>query len=312
MILSRRIKSWVYKVFMSGPVNQLRNTIIKELDRQASRQSFDNLWDKTLHCKESGITNDHYCEEEVVVSLTSYGDRIHSVHLAIESIMRQTVKPNRIVLWLSEEEFKGKTLPIALQMQQKRGLTIAYCEDLKSYKKLIPSLTLFPEACIITIDDDIAYYPDFLERLINTHKESPSDICALRMHEMKIRDNGNILPYNNWRLCIEKCPEENRLAFFTTGGGVLFPPHSLSDEVFNKDVYMSECATADDVWFNAMRILNGVKVTRVFSENPKGDYTELPSSNTDPLKGKNMNQGGNDKAVAAVFGRYDLLNRKSL
>ena len=310
--MPNRIKSWIYELLLSGSVNQLKNAVVEESNRLAGKQSFDNLWYLTLHCRESGVCSERICEEEIIVSLTSYGDRIHNVHLAIESMMQQTIKPNRIILWLDESEFKGKALPVALQMQQKRGLTVAYCEDLKSYMKLIPTLKRFPEACIITIDDDAAYNPDLIEKLIHSHKENPSDICAGRIHGITLRDNGMPMPYMEWNLCLEECPEKNELAFFTGVGGVLYPPHCFSDEVFDKDVYMAICANADDVWFNAMRLLNGVKVTKVFSVTPLGDFTELCSSNINPLRRHNWYRGGNDDTISAVFDRYGLSKVMSL
>lgn len=282
--------------------------ILLKTDRLMSRQLFNYYWEKTLSCKEMGVSGDRLCNEEVVVSLTSFGDRVKYVHLAIESIMQQTMKPNRIVLWLAEDEFKEKTLPIALQLQQKRGLEIVYCEDLKSYKKLIPSLKRFPDACIITIDDDIAYCPDMVEQLIQAHKDNQTSICALRMHGIVLDDKDNIKPYREWQWCINKCPENNKLAFFTTGGGVLFPPHCFPVDVFDKSVFMGMCGTTDDVWFNAMRILNGVNVRKVFSVYSNGYLSELPSSNINPLHSNNWS-GGNDRAINAVYRRYNLFDK---
>lgn len=277
--------------------------IMLGVKQQTAVQISNYLWDKTLNCKESGVSDKKQCDEEVVVSLTSHGDRIYLAHLAIESIMQQTVKPNRIVLWLAEDEFKGKTLPVALQMQQERGLEIAYCENLKSYKKLIPSLKRFPESCIITIDDDLAYNPDLLEKLISAHNDCPSTICASRIHGMLLDGPGKLKAYKDWQLCIEKCPENNNMAFFTTGGGVLFPPHCFNDEVFNKDVFMDICETADDVWFNVMRLLSGVEVKKVFAIRPDGDFSVLLSSEINPLMLNNW-RDYNDKAISAVLGRY--------
>ena len=39
---------------------------------------------------------------KIIVSLTSIPSRIHLTHLVIESILRQTVLPDKIVLWLSK------------------------------------------------------------------------------------------------------------------------------------------------------------------------------------------------------------------
>lgn len=296
------------KIYMRRTQEQIMDCVLKESKRLAGKQSYDYLWDKTLHCKEPGVSDKRLCEEEIIVSLTSFGNRIYDVHLAIESIMQQTVKPNRIILWLAKNEFKGKTMPAALRMQQERGLEIAFCEDLKSYKKLILSLQRFPESCIITIDDDAAYHPDVVEKMVNAHQDKPHDICASRMHRVVLGDDGKPIPYVEWQFCVDKCPENNRLAFFTTGGGVLFPPHCFMDEVFNKDVFLDDCGTADDVWFNAMRLLNDVNVTKVYSSHPEGDYTELPSSMVEPLSLNNIHVG-NDKAISSVYGRYGLFEK---
>ena len=289
-------------------IQLITDRLLTKTERLMSKQSFYYLWDKTLNCRESGVSCDRLCDEEVVVSLTSFGERIHYVHLAIESIMQQTMKPNRIVLWLAEDEFKEKALPIALQLQQKRGLEIDYCKDLKSYNKLIHSLKRFPDACIITIDDDIAYGPDMVEHLINAHKDNQTSICANRMHRIVLDDNGIIKPYIEWQWCINKCPENNNLAFFTGVGGVLYPPYCFPKEVFDESVFMGMSGKADDVWFNAMRLLHGVNVVKVFTLGSDGDFAELSSSSINPLRSGNMS-GGNDRAVNAVYRRYNLFDK---
>ena len=66
---------------------------------------------ETLYSKEPGTSEQMYCDHEIVISLTTYGKRIETAYLAISSLMRQSRKANRIILWLSEEEFSGKELP---------------------------------------------------------------------------------------------------------------------------------------------------------------------------------------------------------
>ena len=60
------------------------------------------LNDYLLHSCESGVTDTHYCDHEIIVSLTTYEPRLYETYLAIESIMQQTVKANRIILWLPD------------------------------------------------------------------------------------------------------------------------------------------------------------------------------------------------------------------
>ena len=84
--------------------------------------------------------------------------------LAVESIFSQTLKPNNVVLYLSEKEFSTRPLPLTLMRQQERGLEVRFVDDLGPHTKLIPALKDFPEAIIVTIDDDYMYPFDLLER----------------------------------------------------------------------------------------------------------------------------------------------------
>ena len=126
----------------------------------------------TLHTKERGVTDTQICDKEVIVSLTTYDKRFYDVYLTIESIMQGTVKPNRIILWLANE-MKDLHVPVSLQRQVERGLEIGYTKDIRSFKKLIPTLKKYPESVIITIDDDALYEYDLVENLVNGYKTDP-------------------------------------------------------------------------------------------------------------------------------------------
>ena len=117
----------------------------------------------------------------VTVSLTSYGDRVYSVCYVIYSILMQSVQPNRIILWLSEQEYNDENLPQSLKDLRSRGVEIAYCPDYRSYKKIIPTLRKYPEDVIITIDDDVLYGHETLEYLINAYLQEPEYIWLKAM-----------------------------------------------------------------------------------------------------------------------------------
>lgn len=70
------------------------------------------------------------------MSLTSYPKRINVVWITIETLLQQTVKPDEVILWLADSQFKEiEELPEELKVLQKRGLIIRFCDDLKSHKK---------------------------------------------------------------------------------------------------------------------------------------------------------------------------------
>ena len=70
-----------------------------------------------------GISESKYFDHDIVISLTTYGKRVNEVHLTIESIMEQTMKANRIILWL-DYSLQDRPLPITLQILEKKGLVI--------------------------------------------------------------------------------------------------------------------------------------------------------------------------------------------
>lgn len=264
------------------------------------------LIEKMLKDNNPGVTSSMICEYEVIVSLTTYGKRLYDVAITIESIMQGSMKPNRIILWL-DEGMTDIPIPIALQNQQKRGLEIQYCKDIRSYKKLIPTLQQNPDSIIITIDDDLLYYYDLVEKLVNTHLSSPNDIIANRMHQMVLGKDNKPISYMKWKWCVNPT-DSSPLNFFTGGAGTLYPPHSLDKEVFNESVFMEICKFADDAWFNAMALKAGTKVLKCYTHNNKGeDY--LANESVQDIGLLKINTGkncANDIQFKNVFDYYDL------
>ena len=76
-----------------------------------------------LSSREKGVIEGSKGGREIIVSLTTHARRLYEVYLGIESIMQGSVKPNRIVLWLSKD-MQASTLPQTLLNQIDRGLLI--------------------------------------------------------------------------------------------------------------------------------------------------------------------------------------------
>lgn len=259
-----------------------------------------------LYDTKPGTSSTHYCENEIIVSLTTYGKRIYDVHLTIESIMEQTLKPNRIQLWI-DNQYKMQQLPTPLELLKEKGLEICYCKDIGPYTKLIPALRENSQSTIITVDDDLLYEFDVLERLIKQHQATPEYILANRMHRITMGTNGKILPYNKWTWSysgLDAHPNN-----FPTGvGGVLYPPNSLDQEVFNEKIFTSICKYADDIWFKAMALKKGTLSKRVYTHNKLGEDYLLNEEVQDIglLNINTTNQNLNDSQFKAVFEKYNL------
>jgi hypothetical protein len=236
--------------------------------------------------------------------LTSYGERLtETAPYAIATLLNQSVKPDRIILWVAYKD--KEKIPDVFQKLTEKGLEIRFCEDIKSYKKLIPALHEFPEDCIITADDDVYYPQNWFEQLIALHKYNPDKVICHRAHGMKVDYNHNLLPYEKWDSCINN---QSQPIFPTGAGGILYPPRCFYKEITNKELFMKLAPKADDIWFWAMAVLNkeyfGEESPYVVVENgySRNLQTIEPEQEQDGNALCNYNfQGGNDKQLEAVI-----------
>ena len=253
--------------------------------------------------KEVGV-NKGYRNESYVVSLTSFPARIDDVWIGVECLLRQTFKPDKIVLWLASNQFPDKIIPESLKRLEPRGLEIRFCEeDLRAHKKYYYSLKEFPDANIITVDDDLYYDHKLLENLYLMHKKHPKNIITNRAHKMKFDAKDRIKPYRKWDHNVSS-KDASHVLVATGGGGTLYPPNSLHSEVLNKEVFKKICFLADDLWLKCMALKQGTKV--VTNSRYNKDPLSIRKSQMEKLVSENVLSGGNDQQLKDVCAHYNI------
>ena len=243
---------------------------------------------------------------EVIISLTSFPARIGCLPEVLDSLLRQTVRADRIILWLAEEQFPGreKDLPAGL-MEMFSGcdtLQLRWCDDLRPHKKYYYTMKENPDSIVITVDDDVYYAADMVETLLDSYAVFPYAVSAMRAHKIVTDDSGAIAPYSQWikEYNLTGIPS---LALCATGvGGVLYPPHTLPEELFNTERIRETCLNADDLWLKAMEVINHVPV--VVAAPPKKLQT-IDDSQKEALWKQNDNGGANNTQFAAILAAYD-------
>jgi len=245
--------------------------------------------------------------QQVVVSMTSFPAAIPYAEQAIRSVLEGSVLPDRFVLYLSFAQFGEAGIPSSLRSIEESNsiFEIRDCDrDLRSYLKLIPALRDFPDALIVTVDDDVHYHRDMLRDLLRIHKEVPDSIIAHRAKRIKI---GR--PYKEWKKYhwyhfVLKRLWKSPLTLQTGVGGVLYPPHCLSEEMLNPDLFTNIAPTTDDIWFWAAAIKHGTYIVPVpFGENKPH---EIGKPNSMALKRKNYmeSEDRNREAIEAIMDRW--------
>lgn len=268
----------------------------------------DELLEDIKNFNDLGI-NSSQRDERIIVSLTSFPERIWDIHYCIYSILNQTLKPDEVILWLAYDQFpnKEKDLPDDLLKLKKNGLTIKWCEDIKSYKKLIPALREYHDDYIVTADDDIFYHENWLRNMWETYKKNPNTIIASRARLIKFNSKYSVKKYEHWKL-IDEFKSPSYLNFPTGAGGTLYFPNSLSDMVFDENLFKELCPSADDVWFWVMSVLNNTKITCINEPLKHLTYInigrEVGVTSSITLWSFNK-QGGNNKQIMNIFNYFN-------
>ena len=234
-----------------------------------------NCKPRVIDLSESGVAS---CKREVpvIVSLTSFPERINTVIKTLKTLLIQTMKPDMVLLWLAPEQFPNREddLPEELLELKKYGLTIDWYKDIRSYKKIIPTLKKYSEAVIITTDDDIYYAPDTVETLYNSYLEHKDEIQAHRCDVLRV-EGGKILWAKTRELYLDKNRGKSSFKNRLTGyGAVLYPPGCFYKDVCDEDLIKKLLPTHDDIWLWAMAVLNGVKTRLVKGYSESIDYVE--------------------------------------
>ena len=251
-------------------------------------------------------------QEQVVVSMTSFPEAIPYAAKAVQSILDGNVLPDKIVLYLNLWQFPdGKIPEILTKIADENPIVEVrnYDRNIRSYCKLIPALEDFPEAAIVTVDDDVAYHKGMLRDLLKLHFQIPKAIIAHRVKRIKLERPYREWSKYHWPDFFFKRIHRSFLNLQTGVGGVLYPPHSLREDMLDADIFTKIAPSTDDIWFWAAAVANGYPIIPVpFGRNkPRG----VGKPGALSLKWKNF-KGGEDRnsaAMSAILEHYPELKK---
>jgi hypothetical protein len=241
--------------------------------------------------------------EPVVVSLTSYGSRIDTVHLAIESIARGTVRPARMILWIDSVD-DLKALPPALERQRTRGLEVLLSDNFGPHTKYYPYVESQAEFTdpVVTADDDILYPVDWLSGLMKAHRSHPDSIVGYWIRRMSLGADGRPTNYTSWPYASDTRSHASNVPLGVSG--VLYPPVMLARLREEGKAFLSVAPYTDDLWLHAIALRSGVPVRQI-SETPV-HFLTLPGTQEETLASQNLAGSGNDRVVAGLYSPADL------
>ena len=237
-----------------------------------------------------------------VVSLTTFGARLQSVFLTIESIGRGALLPSRLILWLQDPQ-SYQERPDSLKRLEARGLEVRLTESFGSHSKYYPYLESTDgfHLPLVTADDDVFYSKWWLAGLFDAYRNNPRQIHCYRAHFMKFT-NGAINPYLKW--ATRQSTEPSSRCFATGVSGVIYPPQYLQRLKIMGRQFLDTCPKADDVWFHVNALRAGYEVRQIGSRPV--DFPTIPGTQAAGLFQSNWNSGGNDEQIKDTYKEADL------
>lgn len=284
------------------------NTLIMKLEWH-----YQNKWYPFYYTffKSNKIGTDKHCKYPIIISLTTIPSRLSQIHLVIERLLRQTLKPQRIILYLKEENgLKKEDMPLNIKNNLdriiKRGVEIKWVPNLNCHTKYYFSLKENPESIIITVDDDGWYNLNLVEELIKSYEKYPLAISSIRVHKIKFDSEGMPLPYSKWDKDYdgEDAYIPNMELFATGCGGVLYPPHVLDKRVLDEKLLKELSFKADDVWLKTMEVLKNSPVVK--ATHKRMTSWSLKSSQKVSLNSDNVGQNKNDIYINNCWKYFNL------
>lgn len=248
-------------------------------------------------------------DNDIIISLTSYGKRVQdTLPYALYSLLIQTVMPKKIAVFLDDNQWNDEKLSLILQKLKDVGVDFYYCKDIRSYKKLIPALQLFPNNPIVTMDDDFYYNAKYMEWITYAYQESDKKTVLGQWGCIPEKKDGEYIPYNQWKDCKHRTAS-SEISFF--GCCCCYPPSIFDNEIFNENVFMKLCPTADDIWFWVMEKRQNIK-TQLIEPSGYGynqsvnRIEEYDWSQTGTLMHANVVGGKNDEQLRALLEFYQI------
>lgn len=249
----------------------------------------------------------HYCPVALVcaggpvVSLTTHGSRIESVHLAIETIGRGTVRPSRLILWL-DDEAAYRNLSPELQRLARRGLEIRLCKNYGPHTKYYPYVQSESQFTLplVTADDDILYPRNWLKKLNQAFQKSSKTINCNFARHVRLNPEG-IGHFLDWRVCETTKPSfcHHALGVF----GVIYPPAFLAELKRVGPGFLDCCPKADDIWLHVQAIRAGYRIQQMEPQAIR--FFDIPGTGGIALWNEN-GSGGNDAQAEKTYTPADI------
>lgn len=195
-----------------------------------------------------GVNDETSREVPIIISISSLRENFSILPIIIYSLLNQSLKPDKIILWLDEEYQDMANIPYEITQFAKNGLEFRFKKNLGDYTKTIYAMEEFYNSIIVTASDKIYYPANWLKNLYLSYISHPNDIHVHGAFNAKINKS-----FKYW----DKVKKEAADFLFLplSDMGILYPPKCFGKEAFRRELFLKKHIINDNLWFWVMSIL---------------------------------------------------------
>ena len=191
--------------------------------------------------------------------MTTWPPRFAVARQAMSAIVEQVKADNlqdrvHLVMVLSEDEVcyaeTRSEACLLLSKMEKLGVEIIYDRgNIRSHKKLIPTLEKYPNNPILVVDDDNAQCKGWLKTFVGDHDQHPDDIIYGQSLSRVELQGDRIVETREPFSCEHTGNVTVNMKPANGAAGTLYPAHTFTDSrFFDRELFMRLSPTSDETW----------------------------------------------------------------
>lgn len=239
---------------------------------------------------------------KTTISFTTIPNRIDKIKPMVDSLLRQTLISDEIVLWVGDDYKRVGGKIIIPDFIKNSRIRVEYCDDIGPFTKLHYSLDdnwEDKDCIIVTADDDVFYPPNWFENIVKASYANPDAAIGYRGRTL-LDKTTKFIKYNNSKLFQGSTTDDPVKVDIITGTwGCLYKPRFFDEKIFGGEV-THENFFVDDIWINGNLAMNKI------------DRYVIPNVGVKPLDGVHnidslwsINAGGsNNNIMCDHFKKY--------
>lgn len=196
----------------------------------------------------------------IIVSMTTIPCRQKRLEENLESILNQSYRFDKLVINIDDNLTEEDYIWYNKLKERDERIEINVCDHKwRSCNKLLPTIQKYPDAVVITVDDDIYYPKDCIKALVDAHIANSDCIICHEAHPLLVNENHEFLGYAN---DIYDFKLEHKCYSKYMSNCLCAPPHIFDGtDLFDYDK-MIECTNGDhdELWFWINSTIKGIPV----------------------------------------------------